>query len=288
MSRRGGGRWRQGRGRAGGAGCARVRGWGPNRSWRGWRLSARRRSSAALVLTALTTMASAQRWRLVGRAYGSPDDRCVTGVAAYYQVPVPQLRAARRRASVTCTAASRTGRWGRWWPSGWSGQAVQVALAGLVGPGRLAGQRRSPPRCPCSAAALGGVLLLAAVVLVLVARGWLEVEVVPPVLALSALASAGHAAVFVGRRPRGRGRGGDRAARGPRSRRSSWSAAIPVNLAGWGLREGAAAWAFAAAGLGAATGATVAVAYGVLAFVATLPGAVLLRDAAQSAGQAQA
>ena len=49
-------------------------------------------------------------------------------------------------------------------------------------------------------------------------------------------------------------------------------AAIPFNLAGWGLREGAAAWAFAAAGLGAATGATVAVTYGVLALVATLPG----------------
>ena len=45
---------------------------------------------------------------------------------------------------------------------------------------------------------------------------------------------------------------------------------------GWGPREGAAAWAFAAAGLGAAAGASVAVAYGVLALLATLPGAVLL------------
>jgi bacteriorhodopsin len=53
-------------------------------------------------------------------------------------------------------------------------------------------------------------------------------------------------------------------------------AAIPFNLAGWGPREGAAAWAFSAAGLGAATGATVAVTYGVLALVATLPGAVFL------------
>jgi hypothetical protein len=53
-------------------------------------------------------------------------------------------------------------------------------------------------------------------------------------------------------------------------------AALPLNVAGWGPREGAAAWAFAAAGLGAATGTTVAVAYGVLAFIGTLPGAVLL------------
>src|SRR5262249_2173737 len=29
---------------------------------------------------------------------------------------------------------------------------------------------------------------------------------------------------------------------------------IPLSIGGWGLREGAAAWAFAAAGLGAATG----------------------------------
>jgi hypothetical protein len=51
---------------------------------------------------------------------------------------------------------------------------------------------------------------------------------------------------------------------------------IPTNVAGWGPREGAAAWAFAAAGLGAAEGVTVSVVYGVMALVATLPGAVLL------------
>lgn len=52
--------------------------------------------------------------------------------------------------------------------------------------------------------------------------------------------------------------------------------ALPLNLAGWGPREGAAAWAFAAAGLGATQGLAVAVAYGTIVFVATLPGAVLL------------
>ena len=54
------------------------------------------------------------------------------------------------------------------------------------------------------------------------------------------------------------------------------ASAIPTNIAGWGPREGAAAWAFGAAGLGAAQGATVAVVYGVMVLVATLPGAVLL------------
>lgn len=52
--------------------------------------------------------------------------------------------------------------------------------------------------------------------------------------------------------------------------------ALPLNLAGWGPREGAAAWAFAGVGLGASEGLSVAVVYGVIALVATLPGAGLL------------
>jgi glycosyltransferase 2 family protein len=51
---------------------------------------------------------------------------------------------------------------------------------------------------------------------------------------------------------------------------------IPLNVAGWGPREGAAAWAFAATGLGAGAGVTTAVVYGVMALVATLPGLVVL------------
>ena len=53
-------------------------------------------------------------------------------------------------------------------------------------------------------------------------------------------------------------------------------AAVPANVAGWGPREGVAAWAFAATGPGAAAGVTTAVVYGVMALVATLPGAVVL------------
>jgi hypothetical protein len=52
--------------------------------------------------------------------------------------------------------------------------------------------------------------------------------------------------------------------------------ALPLNVAGWGPREGAAAWAFGAAGLGAAAGVGTAVVYGVMALVASLPGAALL------------
>jgi uncharacterized membrane protein YbhN (UPF0104 family) len=52
--------------------------------------------------------------------------------------------------------------------------------------------------------------------------------------------------------------------------------AIPTNIGGWGPREGVAAWAFAAAGLGADLGIATAVVYGVMALVANLPGAAVL------------
>nr|WP_159025223.1 lysylphosphatidylglycerol synthase transmembrane domain-containing protein [Streptomyces pluripotens] len=51
---------------------------------------------------------------------------------------------------------------------------------------------------------------------------------------------------------------------------------LPLNVGGFGPREGVTAWAFAAAGLGADTGVAVAVVYGVLSFVASLPGAAVL------------
>ncbi|USQ84415.1 flippase-like domain-containing protein [Streptomyces phaeoluteigriseus] len=51
---------------------------------------------------------------------------------------------------------------------------------------------------------------------------------------------------------------------------------VPLNVGGWGPREGVTAWAFGAAGLGASTGLAVAVVYGVLSFAAALPGLVVL------------
>jgi uncharacterized protein (TIRG00374 family) len=51
---------------------------------------------------------------------------------------------------------------------------------------------------------------------------------------------------------------------------------VPLNVGGWGPREGATAWAFGAAGLGASQGLTIAVVYGMFAFVASLPGAAVL------------
>lgn len=54
------------------------------------------------------------------------------------------------------------------------------------------------------------------------------------------------------------------------------ASAIPLSIGGWGPREGAAAWAFAVAGLGAAAGITAATAYGVLAMIAVAPGALVV------------
>jgi uncharacterized membrane protein YbhN (UPF0104 family) len=54
------------------------------------------------------------------------------------------------------------------------------------------------------------------------------------------------------------------------------AASIPVNVAGWGPREGVAVWIFAAGGWGADTGAAVATAFGVMTVVSTLPGAIVL------------
>ena len=53
-------------------------------------------------------------------------------------------------------------------------------------------------------------------------------------------------------------------------------AMVLPSIAGWGPREGATAWVFAAAGLGATSGAATAVAYGVMVLVATLPGGLVV------------
>ena len=95
----------------------------------------------------------------------------------------------------------------------------------------------------------------------------------PAIALASALVVAGHAATFlIAARAAGR----------PRRRRSMLPLALLVllaaalpNVGGWGPREGVTAWAFAAAGLGASLGVATAVVYGVMVFVATLPGAAV-------------
>jgi glycosyltransferase 2 family protein len=52
-------------------------------------------------------------------------------------------------------------------------------------------------------------------------------------------------------------------------------AMVLPSIGGWGPREGVTAWAFGAAGLGVHQGIATAVVYGVMAFVACLPGAAV-------------
>ena len=52
--------------------------------------------------------------------------------------------------------------------------------------------------------------------------------------------------------------------------------AVPTNIGGWGPREGVAAWAFGAAGLGAAQGVATTTVYAVLSLAAISPAAPLL------------
>ena len=102
----------------------------------------------------------------------------------------------------------------------------------------------------------------------LIGRAW-------PVIALaSALVVAGHAATFL-IAARTAGATAPLSELLPLALLVLLAAALP-NVGGWGPREGVAAWAFAAAGMGASLGVATGVVYGVMVFVASLPGAAVL------------
>lgn len=60
--------------------------------------------------------------------------------------------------------------------------------------------------------------------------------------------------------------------------------ALPLSVAGWGVREGAAAGIWLLVGLAPAQGVAISIAYGALVFVSSLPGAVLLMLGGPRAG----
>jgi uncharacterized membrane protein YbhN (UPF0104 family) len=149
-----------------------------------------------------------------------------------------------------------------------SAGAVAAAAAVLAA---IAGRRRSVRRAAgssrwrrASAASLGDLR-----------RGLLARDVWPGVALLSLLAFAGHVALFLVA-ARAAGADAPAARLAPLLVLSLLAMGLPVNVGGFGPREGVAALAFGAAGLSAAEGLTTAVVYGVLAFVASLPGAVVL------------
>ena len=229
--------------------------------------------AAAFALAALTTVCCAWRWRVVARGLGV-ELPLGTAVAAYYRsiflnvtLPGGVLGDVHRGVSHGLRAVV-------WERS--AGQVVQVVLTVAV---LLV--LASPVRPVMPFVALG--LLAAAAVVALAIRGrpardlrdgLLAPRAWPAIAVASALVVAGHAVTFlIAARTAG--------VTVPVSQLLPLAllvlllAALP-NIGGWGPREGAAAWAFAAAGLGASLGVATAVVYGVMVLAASLPGAVVL------------
>jgi len=239
---------------------------------------------AALVVTLASTLTSAWRWRTIAGAFDVPLGRR-EAVKAYYRsqflnatLPGGVVGDAHRavvhgRDVGDVGAGVRATVWERG-----SGQVVQLGLL-LVVLVSLASPLR--PLTPFAAA---GVLAVVAVGwFVFRRRGRLSSDLrtvlgggtLVRVVVASCGSALGHLAVFL---IAVRAVGVD----------ASWSlllvtglvvmmgSAIPLNVAGWGPREGLTAWAFGMAGLGSAVGLTVSVVYGLLAAVVTLPGALVL------------
>ena len=259
---------------------------------------------AAVTLTALTTVCSAWRWRVAAQALGIGIG-LPAAVRSYYRslflnsVLIGGVLGDVHRA---VTHGRRTGdvvlglravAWERL-----CGQVIQAVVTAVV---LLTLPSPVRPALPYVLAGLAGVAVIAGCA-ALVARhtgrrgrsrltraawtvaddlrhGMLAPHVWPQLVLASMLVVAGHTATFV------------IAARVAGSTAPlgeliallmvvQAASVIPLSIGGWGLREGAAAWAFAAAGLGSAIGVTIATLYAVLMLTAVAPGAgLLLADA---------
>jgi hypothetical protein len=157
------------------------------------------------------------------------------------------------------------------------GQVIQAVVTAVV---LLTLPSPVRPALPYVLAGIAGVAGCAALVVAVAGRrGLLVAGVWPQVTLASLLVVAGHTATFViAARVAG--------CTAPLGELIALlmvvqiAAGIPLSVGGWGPREGIAAWAFAAAGLGAANGVTVATLYAVIMLAAVAPGAGLLaRDA---------
>jgi uncharacterized membrane protein YbhN (UPF0104 family) len=256
---------------------------------------------AAVTLTALTTACSAWRWRVVARALGI-DIGLPGAIGAYYRslflnsvliggvVGDVHRAVTHGRHAGDVPRGLRAVAWERLF-----GQVIQAlvtvtillalpspvrpalpyvlaGIAGLAGCGALVAwraARRDQSRLTRAARAVSDDLRY----------GLLAPGVWPRLLLASVLVVAGHTLTFV------------IAARVAGSTAPlgellallmvvQTAVVIPLSIGGWGLREGAAAWAFGAAGFGAASGVTIATLYAVLMLVAVSPGAgLLVRDA---------
>jgi hypothetical protein len=223
---------------------------------------------AAAGLAVLTTVCCAWRWKIVSRDLGD-DLPLGTAVASYYRslflnVTLPGGVVGDVHRGVTY-GGLRAVVWER--GAGQLVQAVLTVAVLLVLP--------SPVRSSMPLVAVAAVAT--AVVVVLVTRRRLprlRGTAFAAVVLASALVVVGHAVTFlVAARTAGVTASSSRMF--PLALLALLAMVLP-SVAGWGPREGATAWVFAAAGLGASLGVATAVAYGVMVLVAALPGALVL------------
>ena len=267
---------------------------------------------AAGALTALTTVCSAWRWRVAARALGI-DIGLPAAVRSYYRslflnsvlvggvLGDVHRGVTHGRRSGDVGLGLRAVAWERL-----CGQVIQAVVTAVVLLALPSPVRPALPYVLAGVAVIGGVAGFAALVarrtgrggrsrLTRTARavaddlrhGMLAPHVWPQLALASVLVVAGHTAVFV-LAARVAGSTAPLGELLPLLMVVQTATVIPLSIGGWGLREGAAAWAFAAAGLGAATGVTVATLYAVLMLAAVSPGAVLLlTDVRRRRGQGQ-
>ncbi|GAA3816158.1 lysylphosphatidylglycerol synthase transmembrane domain-containing protein [Sphaerisporangium flaviroseum] len=271
----------------------------------GLRLVDARAVLAALVIGLLTTVFSVWRWCLVARRLGLPLP-VRTAMADYYQalflnavLPAGVLGDAHRAVrhgqnvgdlgrGVRAVVLERVG-----------GQVVLIAAGTVVlvvDPSLVAAVAHDlMPGLGAAAAVLAGLAAAGALAAAWVRWGtstsrWrgavataladmrlglLARDTWPGVLALSSAALLGYLALFlVAVRTAGSSAPVGRLL--PLMLLALMVMALPVNVGGWGPREAFLAMAFGAVGLGAQQGLTAGVVYGVLAFVASLPGAAVL------------
>lgn len=258
---------------------------------------------AAVAMTAVTTLCSAWRWRVVARALGVgmplPD-----AVGAYYRsqflnsvlpggvVGDVHRAVAHGRRAGDIGRGVRAVSWERL--SGQVVQALATAVVLLVLPSPV--RPVLPIVLACAVAAVVVVALVirvaarrgrtrpAAVARAVVSdvrHGLLARNVWPQLMSSSVSVVAGHTTTFVlaARIAGCTAPVGELVAL---AMLVQTAMAIPLSVGGWGPREGVAAWAFAAAGFGAAMGVTVTTIYAVLSLAAVAPGAgLLLADAAR-------
>jgi len=247
---------------------------------------------AALALAVIATTAAAWRWRVVATGYGLTLSRRAA-FAAYYRsqflnavLPAGVLGDVHRawahgRDQACLGAAARAVAVERI-----LGQTVQIVLTLAILLPLGFGSPLEPLVWSAAAIAVGVVVMAMVAALLPRPRRMLRREyallrpvlVRPAALRAIVLASivvvASHVALFVvASLAVGLPFGGGIAAGGLVVLAAS---AIPLNVGGWGSREAAAGAAFALIGLGASTGVSASTAFGVLALIGVVPGAVVL------------